>query len=540
MPAGLIARVTSNLYKEKAAQLSSQPSPPPSPPGAAPAYDQVAAPKAAYLQQQPSSPPPHAAAAGSYDPYSSQPTLVLPSDPADTLQFQALSLDRPPSPSIAQPAAAVFPAPGKQHMQHRCVSRPRSPALARRSYPPASCCFRRADQPVAFSFLRAISPPSRLPSSPTSPPSLPPCLSSDPYNSIPSGLPARPPATPTSSSNGSIGSGSSYHSGPQQTADRNLSAALRGEYQPSKPPAASSSSHAHSGYGTYAEPMSSVEQHHPQPSPSYDSSAPPVPATAHAPTPASIAADQAAVAQAALRQAEQNARVAQIHAAAVAKTNAASGGNGSGEIVKIRKTAGKYALKDFEVARTCVSPAPLSCCCAMLSRLLETDPGMLSSLRPRRLGTGSFGRVHLVKSRHNGRFYAVKVLGKEKVVRMKQVEHTNSEREMLVRVRHPFLVNLWGTFADARNLYMVMDFVAGGELFSLLRKSQVRPSCLRPTGCLRRRTDLTPPLLASPPAALPQLGRQVLRGRGRARDRLPALARHHLPRPQAGKHPARR
>jgi protein kinase A len=45
---------------------------------------------------------------------------------------------------------------------------------------------------------------------------------------------------------------------------------------------------------------------------------------------------------------------------------------------------------------------------------------------------------------------------------------------MLVRVRHPFLVNLWGTFQDVNNLYMVMDFVAGGELFSLLRKSQVR------------------------------------------------------------------
>ena len=56
---------------------------------------------------------------------------------------------------------------------------------------------------------------------------------------------------------------------------------------------------------------------------------------------------------------------------------------------------------------------------------------------------------------------------------MKQVEHTNSEREMLERVRHPFLVNLWGTFKDCKNLYMVMDFVSGGELFSLLRKSQV-------------------------------------------------------------------
>lgn len=92
------------------------------------------------------------------------------------------------------------------------------------------------------------------------------------------------------------------------------------------------------------------------------------------------------------------------------------------------------------------------------------------------LGTGSFGRVHLVRSKHNGRFYAVKVLNKEKVIKMKQVEHTNSEREMLVRVRHPFLVNLWGTFQDVNNLYMVMDFVAGGELFSLLRKSQRFPN----------------------------------------------------------------
>lgn len=108
-----------------------------------------------------------------------------------------------------------------------------------------------------------------------------------------------------------------------------------------------------------------------------------------------------------------------------------------------RKTSSRYSLADFTFIRT--------------------------------LGTGSFGRVHLVRSRHNQRSYAIKVLLKERVVKMKQVEHTNSEREMLERVRHPFLVNLWGTFKDSRNLYMVMDFVAGGELFSLLRKSQRFP-----------------------------------------------------------------
>ena len=59
---------------------------------------------------------------------------------------------------------------------------------------------------------------------------------------------------------------------------------------------------------------------------------------------------------------------------------------------------------------------------------------------------------------------------------MKQVEHTNDERAMLQVVKHPFLVNLWGTFQDSKNLYMVMDFIEGGELFSLLRKSQRFPN----------------------------------------------------------------
>ncbi|QRV83850.1 Serine/threonine-protein kinase [Ceratobasidium sp. AG-Ba] len=92
------------------------------------------------------------------------------------------------------------------------------------------------------------------------------------------------------------------------------------------------------------------------------------------------------------------------------------------------------------------------------------------------LGTGSFGRVHLACSRHNHRHYAIKVLNKAKVVQQKQVEHTNSERSVLASVRHPFIVNLWGTFQDVNNLFMVMDFVPGGELFTLLRKSKRFPS----------------------------------------------------------------
>lgn len=121
--------------------------------------------------------------------------------------------------------------------------------------------------------------------------------------------------------------------------------------------------------------------------------------------------------------------------------NASQGQAHSQPAQKERTTKGKYSQEDFTLQRT--------------------------------LGTGSFGRVHLVQSKHNHRFYAMKVLKKAQVVKMKQIEHTNDERRMLNRVRHPFLVTLWGTWQDPRNLYMVMDFVEGGELFSLLRKSQV-------------------------------------------------------------------
>ena len=56
---------------------------------------------------------------------------------------------------------------------------------------------------------------------------------------------------------------------------------------------------------------------------------------------------------------------------------------------------------------------------------------------------------------------------------MKQESHTRNEQMMLQAVQHPFIINLWGTFQDTANLYMVMDFVPGGELFTLLRKVNV-------------------------------------------------------------------
>ncbi|KAJ3182552.1 hypothetical protein HDU85_002651 [Gaertneriomyces sp. JEL0708] len=87
------------------------------------------------------------------------------------------------------------------------------------------------------------------------------------------------------------------------------------------------------------------------------------------------------------------------------------------------------------------------------------------------LGTGTFGRVYLTRFRNTNQFYAMKVLKKVEVVKLKQVEHINSEKQILGSVRFPFIVNMLCTFQDDQNLYMLLEYVCGGELFSHLRKA---------------------------------------------------------------------
>jgi protein kinase A len=92
-------------------------------------------------------------------------------------------------------------------------------------------------------------------------------------------------------------------------------------------------------------------------------------------------------------------------------------------------------------------------------------------------GTGTFGRVLLVRLRDHGssshqRVFAMKVLRKTEIVRLRQVEHVNAERYILSRLRHPFIVDLYGTFQDPLNIYMLLSYVPGGELFTHLRRAR--------------------------------------------------------------------
>uniref|UniRef100_A0A671KQ51 Protein kinase X-linked n=1 Tax=Sinocyclocheilus anshuiensis TaxID=1608454 RepID=A0A671KQ51_9TELE len=85
------------------------------------------------------------------------------------------------------------------------------------------------------------------------------------------------------------------------------------------------------------------------------------------------------------------------------------------------------------------------------------------------VGTGTFGRVFLVKDKKTRGFFALKAMKIPDVIRLKQEQHVHNEKEVLTEVNHPFLVRLFWTHHDDRFLYMLMEYVNGGELFSYLR-----------------------------------------------------------------------
>ncbi|TLD37644.1 ATP-dependent RNA helicase dbp2 [Venturia nashicola] len=89
------------------------------------------------------------------------------------------------------------------------------------------------------------------------------------------------------------------------------------------------------------------------------------------------------------------------------------------------------------------------------------------------IGKGTFGQVFQVRKKDTGRIYAMKVLSKKVIVQKKEVIHTIGERNILVRTattESPFIVGLKFSFQTPTDLYLVTDYMSGGELFWHLQK----------------------------------------------------------------------
>ncbi|XP_048468974.1 ribosomal protein S6 kinase 2 alpha-like isoform X1 [Rhincodon typus] len=100
----------------------------------------------------------------------------------------------------------------------------------------------------------------------------------------------------------------------------------------------------------------------------------------------------------------------------------------------------------------------------------KADPSHFELLKV--LGQGSFGKVFLVrkiKAPDLGQLYAMKVL-KKATLKVRDRVRTKLERDILVDVNHPFIVKLHYAFQTEGKLYLILDFLRGGDLFTRLSK----------------------------------------------------------------------
>ena len=89
------------------------------------------------------------------------------------------------------------------------------------------------------------------------------------------------------------------------------------------------------------------------------------------------------------------------------------------------------------------------------------------------LGKGSFGLVSHIrakKGKRPGTYYAMKEMSKAALIEMDQVSHIMNEKKVMNMCVHPLIVNLHGCFQDDSSLYMVMEYIKGGELYSVMNK----------------------------------------------------------------------
>jgi len=88
------------------------------------------------------------------------------------------------------------------------------------------------------------------------------------------------------------------------------------------------------------------------------------------------------------------------------------------------------------------------------------------------IGRGTFGKVLLVKSKEDPTLYAMKQVRKDLIVKMLQVEHIKSERDLLYKLHFPFIVKMRYAFQTKKKLFFIFDYIKGGELFYHLSQCQ--------------------------------------------------------------------
>lgn len=97
----------------------------------------------------------------------------------------------------------------------------------------------------------------------------------------------------------------------------------------------------------------------------------------------------------------------------------------------------------------------------------------------RLLGHGTFAKVYHARNVQNGRSVAMKVVGKEKVIKVGMTDQIKREISVMKMVKNPNIVELHEVMASKTKIYFAMEFVKGGELFAKIAKGKLREDVAR-------------------------------------------------------------
>lgn len=95
------------------------------------------------------------------------------------------------------------------------------------------------------------------------------------------------------------------------------------------------------------------------------------------------------------------------------------------------------------------------------------------------LGHGTFAKVYHAKNIKTNENVAIKIIDKEKVLKIGMIAHIKREISILRRVRHPNIVQLFEVMATKTKIYFVMEYVKGGELFNKVAKGRLKEEVAR-------------------------------------------------------------
>ncbi|KAH6793018.1 CBL-interacting protein kinase 12 [Perilla frutescens var. hirtella] len=95
------------------------------------------------------------------------------------------------------------------------------------------------------------------------------------------------------------------------------------------------------------------------------------------------------------------------------------------------------------------------------------------------LGHGTFAKVYHARNVKTGEGVAIKVIDKEKILKVGLTAHIKREISILRRVRHPNIVQLFEVMATKTKIYFVMEYVKGGELFNKVAKGRLKEEIAR-------------------------------------------------------------